>query len=82
MHLQALDYVLWVLVPCLQGSVLFLLHRRGLARQFPFFYWYTLFEIVSDVYLLIAERLLVSALLLLLLDRRGGGRVVHLRDYR
>ncbi len=57
MHLHALDYVLWVITPCLQVWVLVFLRRRGLVRQFPFFYWYTIFQIVSDLYLLVAERL-------------------------
>ncbi len=56
MHLHALDYVLWVITPCLQVWVLVFLRRRGLVYQFPFFYWYTIFQVASDLYLLATER--------------------------
>lgn len=55
MHLHALDYVLWVAAPCLQACVLFFMHRRGLDTQLPFFYGYSLFQVVTDIYLLIVE---------------------------
>lgn len=57
MHLHALDYVLWVLAPCLEAGVLFFMHRRGLSAQLPFFYGYAIFQAVTDVSLLITERL-------------------------
>ncbi len=57
MHLHALDYVLWVCAPCLEAGVLFFMHRRGLAAQLPFFYGYIIFQAVTDVSLLITERL-------------------------
>jgi hypothetical protein len=56
-HLHALDYVLWVAAPCLEAGVLFFMHRRGLAAQLPFFYGYITFQAVTDVSLLITERL-------------------------
>jgi hypothetical protein len=55
-HLHALDYVLWVAAPCLQVCVLFFMHRRGLAAQLPFFYAYTIFQAITDIYLLVVER--------------------------
>jgi hypothetical protein len=51
-HLHALDYVLWVSAPLLQGTILFILHRRGLAAQLPFFCSYVAFQVVSDLYLM------------------------------
>jgi hypothetical protein len=54
-RLHALDYVLWVAAPCLQAFVLFCMHKRGLAAQLPFFYAYTIFQVVTDVYLLIVD---------------------------
>jgi hypothetical protein len=57
MHLHALDYVLWVITPCLQIAVLAVLRARGLERKFRFFYWYTVFQVASDIYLLAAQGL-------------------------
>ena len=56
MHLHALDYVLWAAAPCLQGCVLYFMHRRGLDAQLPIFYGYTIVQAVTDTYLLIVER--------------------------
>lgn len=57
MHLHAIDYVLWVITPCLQIAVLAALRARGTERNFPFFYWYTAFQVASDVYLLVTQSL-------------------------
>ncbi len=52
MHLHALDYVLWVTAPFLQGIVWLVLYRRGIASQLPFFCSYMAFQLASDLYLL------------------------------
>ena len=60
MHLHAFDYLLWVIAPCLQGSVLLVMHRRGMSSQFPVFCWYSGYQVASDLYLLAANRLSYS----------------------
>ncbi len=52
MHLHALDYVLWVAAPFLQGTVWLVLYRRGIASQLPLFCSYMAFQMASDLYLL------------------------------
>jgi len=56
MYLHAVDYVLWLISPCLQIGVWFGMRRRGLQRTFPFFYLYTALQVISDFYLLLAAR--------------------------
>lgn len=56
MRLHALDYVLWAAAPALQVCVLYFMHRRGLAARLPYFFAYLIFQTVSDVYLLAADR--------------------------
>jgi hypothetical protein len=56
LRLHALDYVLWVADPLLQASVLFFMHKRGLAAQLPFFFGYVTFQAITDIYLLTIER--------------------------
>ena len=48
MQLRLIDYVLWYASPILQTIMLLCMFRRGLHREFPFFFNYTLFSIVSD----------------------------------
>src|SRR5215471_17647976 len=48
MHLRLLDYALWVTSPVLQTAVVVLLLRRGLHREYPFFFNYTILAIVSE----------------------------------
>src|SRR5215467_7527237 len=48
MHLRLLDYALWVTSPVLQTAVVVLLMRRGLHREYPFFFNYTILSIVSE----------------------------------
>ena len=52
MHLHALDYVLWVATPTLQGCVIYFLRKRGLASQFPIFYFYNILQFTTDILLL------------------------------
>lgn len=47
MHLRLLDYVLWFASPCLQATALVYMFRRGLHREYPFFFNYTLLSALS-----------------------------------
>jgi hypothetical protein len=60
MHLHTLDYVLWLTSPCLQVGVVIVMRRRGLDRNFPFFFTYTILQVVSDAWLVSVERLSYS----------------------
>jgi hypothetical protein len=57
MHLHVLDYVLWLTSPCLQVGVLIVMRRRGLDREFPLFFAYTILQVVSDAFLVGMERI-------------------------
>ncbi len=48
MHLRLLDYLLWIASPLLQAGVLISLYRRGLHRDYPYFFNYTILQVVSD----------------------------------
>lgn len=56
MHLHLADYVLWLTSPCLQAGVVIAMRRRGLDRDFPFFFAYTILQVVSVPCLIFAER--------------------------
>jgi hypothetical protein len=47
MHLRLMDYVLWFASPALQVGVVIAMLRRGLHRKFPYFFNYTIIEVVS-----------------------------------
>ncbi len=47
MHLRLMDYALWFAAPLLQAGVLVCMLKRGLYRQYPFFFNYTILEVVS-----------------------------------
>ena len=47
MHLRLSDYVLWFASPVLQVGVLISLFRRGLHRDYPYFFNYTVLGVVS-----------------------------------
>ena len=53
MHLHALDYVLWLSSTCLQAGVLVAMHRRALHRVFPYFYLYTVVQVISAPLLIV-----------------------------
>jgi hypothetical protein len=61
MHLRALDYVLWLACPCLQVGILVAMRKRGSDSEFPFFYAYTIWQVVSVAYLVCAERISYAA---------------------
>ena len=45
MHLRLIDYVLWLAAPTMQLGVLMAMYRRGLQRDFPYFFYYTIFAV-------------------------------------
>lgn len=47
MHLRLADYVLWFATPLIQAGVLVAMFRRGLQREYPFFFNYTLLQVIS-----------------------------------
>src|ERR1700757_2446475 len=47
MHLGILDYVLWFASPVLQTVVLVGLFRRGLHRDYPYFFNYTILQVAA-----------------------------------
>ena len=52
MHLHAIDYVLWFAAPLAQLGVLVCMYRRGLHRDYPYFFNYTILSVVNDPILL------------------------------
>jgi hypothetical protein len=57
MQLHALDYVLWGAVLCVQGGLVTLLYRRGLFREYRYFFYYNVLQVASDLFLLPIQRL-------------------------
>jgi len=55
-HLRTLDYVLWFAAPLLQTGVLICMFRRGLQREYPFFFNYTILEVISAPVLFVLNR--------------------------
>jgi len=47
MQLHFIDYVLWFASPTLQLGVLITMFRRGLFRDYPYFFNYTILQVVS-----------------------------------
>jgi hypothetical protein len=54
--LHTFDYVLWLTCPCLQSGLLIVMHRRRKVSEFPFFYTYTIWQVVSVIFLVCVER--------------------------
>jgi hypothetical protein len=52
MQLSLIDYVLWLASPLIQLGVLAALFRRGLYREYPYFFNYTIFQVLSIAFLL------------------------------
>lgn len=48
MHLRPTDYVIWVTGPLLQIGVLIAMVRRGLHRDYPYFFNYTILQVVGE----------------------------------
>lgn len=51
MHYRLADYVLWLTTPLLQGGVLLAMYRRGLQKDYPYFYYYTILQVTSAIIL-------------------------------
>lgn len=56
MNLNLVDYILWFASPLFQVGVLVALLRRGLYREFPYFFSYVVLQIASIAFLLLAQR--------------------------
>src|SRR5271169_1449698 len=52
MQLSLIDYVLWLASPLFQLGVLAALFRRGLYREYPYFFNYTILQVLSIAFLL------------------------------
>ncbi len=57
MHLRLVDYVLWFATTVLQSGLLVALYRRGLHRDYPFFFNYTILQVISVPILALASRI-------------------------
>jgi hypothetical protein len=51
MHLRLTDYVLWFAAPFLQAGVLVCMLKRGLHRDYPYFFNYTILQVISVIVL-------------------------------
>ncbi len=47
MHLRLADYVIWFATPIIQSGVLIAMFRRGLQKEYPFFFNYTVLQVIS-----------------------------------
>jgi hypothetical protein len=56
MHLRLIDYVLWLLVPTLQLGIIVAMYRRGLQRDYPYFFNYAILQVFGDPILFIMHR--------------------------
>jgi hypothetical protein len=56
MHLRLTDYVLWCAGPVLQFGVLVAMYRRGLHRDYPYFFNYTILQVIGEPILFLVER--------------------------
>jgi len=56
MHLHLVDYVLWCLGTLLQVGVLTAMYWRGLHREYPYFFNYTVLQVINEPVLFIIQR--------------------------
>ena len=56
MHLRLADYVLWCAGPIMQFGVLVAMYRRGLHREYPYFFNYTVLQVLSEPILFVIQR--------------------------
>jgi hypothetical protein len=56
MHLHLIDYVLWFSASTIQLGVLVAMYKRGLHREYPYFFNYTLLQVVGDPILFVMNR--------------------------
>src|SRR5271166_5627822 len=48
MHLRPMEYVLWFASPALQLGVVIAMFRRGLHRDYPYFFNYTILGVIAE----------------------------------
>src|ERR1035437_4198407 len=56
MHLRPTDYVLWFGGTLMQLGVLVAMYRRGLHRDYPYFFNYTVLQVASEPILFVIQR--------------------------
>ena len=56
MHLHLIDYVLWFSASTIQFGVLVAMYRRGLQREYPYFFNYTVLQVIGDPILFVMNR--------------------------
>src|ERR1035437_7801940 len=56
LHLRLIDYVLWCAGTLMQLGVLVAMYRRGLHRDYPYFFNYTVLQVVSEPTLFVIQR--------------------------
>jgi hypothetical protein len=56
MHLRLTDYVLWFGGTLMQLGVLVAMYRRGLHRDYPYFFNYTVLQVVSEPILFVVQK--------------------------
>jgi hypothetical protein len=56
MHLRLMDYVLWFASLALQVGVLVAMVRRGLHRDYPYFFNYTIIGVIAEPLLFVLQR--------------------------
>ncbi len=56
MNLSAIDYVLWLAAPLLQLGVVVMMFRRGLHRDYPFFFNYTILAVIAEPILYLSHK--------------------------
>src|SRR5271167_37723 len=55
MHLSLTDYLLWLASPLFQMGVVVALFRRGLHKEYPYFYTYTILSVLGIAFLLCVQ---------------------------
>jgi len=56
MHLRLIDYVLWLSAPTIQLGVLVAMYRRGLQRDYPYFFNYTILSVANEPVLFVMQK--------------------------
>ena len=56
MHLRLIDYVVWLSAPTLQLGVIVAMYRRGLQRDYPYFFNYAILQVFLDTILFITHK--------------------------
>jgi len=56
MHLRLIDYVIWLSAPTLQLGVIVAMYRRGLQRDYPYFFNYAILQVLGDTILFIMHK--------------------------